>query len=380
MTATPSTPARIESVRIKGFRSLADIELAKLPNAAVLIGANGSGKSNFIRFFEMLSWMLRSRALGEFVERHGGADDQLFRGNRVTPRMEAELRLRTDGGRNDYHFALSFGAPDRFFFGEESFRFTRDGAVTEANWQTLESGHREAKLPEAAQGVIPGVNDTTARVIAALLRSCSVYQFHDTSDGSNFKTKWDAEDNLRLRSHGGNLAAVLYRLEREDRPRFDLICRHVARILPGFDRFDIEESYGRVLLRWKAAGADKTFGAHLTSDGSLRFFALVTLLNLPPDILPGVILLDEPELGLHPAAVSLIGSMIRSLAVERQVIVATQSPLLVDAFGLESIFVLELLEGRTVCRSLDADAYGQWLDEGFTTGELWQKNLVGGRP
>lgn len=380
MTAPPLTPARIESVHIKGFRSLADIELAKLPNAAVLIGANGSGKSNFIRFFEMLSWMLRSRALGEFVERHGGADDQLFRGNRVTPRMEAELRLRTDGGRNDYRFALSFGAPDRFFFGEESFRFTRDDAVAEAGWQTLESGHREARLPDAAQANIPAVNDTTARVIAALLRSCSVYQFHDTSDGSNFKTRWDSEDNLHLRSHGGNLAAVLHRLEREDRPRFDLICRHIARILPGFDRFDIEERYGRVLLRWKAAGGDKTFGAHLTSDGSLRFFALVTLLNLPPDILPGVILLDEPELGLHPAAVSLIGSMIRSLAVERQVIVATQSPLLVDAFGLDSIFVLDLLEGRTVCRSLDADAYGQWLDEGFTTGELWQKNLVGGRP
>ena len=93
---------RIESVRIRGFRSLADVELSNLQNANVLIGANGSGKSNFIRFFEMMSWMLRSRRLGEFVERYGGADDQLYGGNSVTPRMEGELALRTDKGRNDY--------------------------------------------------------------------------------------------------------------------------------------------------------------------------------------------------------------------------------------------------------------------------------------
>ncbi len=108
---------RIESVRIRGFRSLADVELSNLQNANVLIGANGSGKSNFIRFFEMMSWMLRSRRLGEFVERYGGADDQLYGGNSVTPRMEGELALRTDKGRNDYRFALSYAHPDRFIFG-----------------------------------------------------------------------------------------------------------------------------------------------------------------------------------------------------------------------------------------------------------------------
>ena len=228
-------------------------------------------------------------------------------------------------------------------------------------------------IVEAAQSAFLGVNQTTASVIVNLLRSCSVYQFHDTSDGSSFKTNWDSEDNVRLRSHGGNLAAVLYRLERQDVRRFDLICRHIGRILPVFDRFAIEESYGKVLLRWKAKGTDKTFGAHLTSDGSLRFFALVTLLNLPSEMLPGVILLDEPELGLHPAAIALIGDMIKSLAEERQIIVATQSPLLVDVFGLDEILVLELRDGQTNVRKLDAGDYQTWLDESFTTGELWQK-------
>ena len=142
-----------------------------------------------------------------------------------------------------------------------------------------------------------------------------------------------------------------------------------------------EERYGKVELRWKAKWTDKiAFGAHLTSDGSLRFFALVTLLNLPPEMLPDVILLDEPELGLHPAAVTLVGGMINSLATKRQVMVATQSPLLVDAFGLDEIFALDLQDGKTEFNRLNSSEYKIWLDDGFSPGELWQKNVIGARP
>ena len=371
----------IERVHVRGFRSLADVELADLPRAAVLIGANGAGKSNFIRFFEMLSWMLKARRLDEFVQKQGGADDQLHGGNRATPRMEAELSIRTDVGRNDYRFALSHAHPDRLFFVEEGFRFSREDQPTEAGWQYLETGGQEAEIVRAAQsGAHPGINVRTASVVVHLLRDCAVYQFHDTSDESNFKKEWDAGDKNYLRSHGGNLAAVLLRLEREDLDRYELICEQIGRILPGFDRFELEESFGKVPLRWKARGTGKTFGAHLTSDGSLRFFALVTLLNLPAEMLPSVLLLDEPELGLHPAAITLVGGMIRSLSEERQIIVATQSPLLVDAFDVEEIFVLELREGRTEVKKRSSDDYQVWLDEDFTPGELWQKNLLGGRP
>lgn len=169
-------------------------------------------------------------------------------------------------------------------------------------------------------------------------------------------------------------------MEQENIKLYERICQHISRVLPVFDRFQIEESYGKVLLRWKAKWTDKTFGAYLTSDGSLRFFALITLLNLPPEMLPDVLLLDEPELGLHPAAIALIGGIIKSLAEERQVIVATQSPLLVDEFGLDEIFVLDLQDGRTEFRKLSSDDYQVWLDDNFTSGELWQKNLLGGRP
>ena len=374
---------KIESFSIKGFRSLADIEITSLPDVAVMIGANGSGKSNLIRFFEMLSWMLKARRLAEFVARHGGADDQLFGGSTRSPRMESLLSLRTIDGRNDYRFALSHAHPDRFIFTDEAFRFSRTGFQTEANWTHLGSGYGEAKIVEAAQQRLnpsTSYDPTTASTIVYLLKDCATYQFHDTSDASNLKKQWDVSDNNYLRSHGGNVAAILHRLEHEDSARFDLICRHIGRVLPTFDRFVIEESYGKVFLRWKAKWTEKTFGAHLTSDGSLRFFALVTLLNLPTDMLPNVILLDEPELGLHPAAIGLVAQMIEQLSYDKQIIVATQSPLLVDEFELDEIIVLDLEDGRTKLRTLDIDEYKVWLDQDYTPSQLWQKNVLGGRP
>ena len=173
---------------------------------------------------------------------------------------------------------------------------------------------------------------------------------------------------------------MLHRLETEESDRFQLICRHVGRILPGFDRFVLEERYGKVSLRWSTRHSDKTFGAHLTSDGSLRFFALVTLLNLPPEMLPDVILLDEPELGLHPMAVDLVAEMVKAVGRARQVIVATQSPLFVDAFGLDQVIVVDLDQGATVLRQLDPAEYAQWIEQDYSPGRLWTRNLLGGGP
>ena len=251
---------KIESVRIEGFRSLADVELSGLGGATVMIGANGSGKSNFIRFFEMTSWMLRSRRLGEFVQKHGGGDDQLYGGARVTPHLEAEIALRTDAGRNDYLFVLAHAHPDRLIFTKEKFRFSAPGHSGDAPWQypesgrpDLGSGYPEAGIVEAAHARDFGnltphsinFNPKTARVIVHLLRNCSTHQFHDTSDKSPFKMLWDVSDNHSLRTHGGNLAAVLLRLEREDVRRFESICRHVQRVL----RSSIASNWKKAMAR-----------------------------------------------------------------------------------------------------------------------------------
>lgn len=367
----------IESVHVKGFRSLADFRVDDLPSVAVMIGPNGAGKSNFVRFFDMMGWMLMApRRLARFVRWQGGADDQLFGGHARTERIEADIALRTSVGRADYRFSLAHTNPDLLEFDDERFRLLRGNPSNDSPWRELGSGHPEAKILEARS--LDDLGPTAVAIIETL-RDCSSYQFHDTSDRSPIKKTWDANDWGRLRGDGGNLAAVLHFLEQNDVRRYELICRHVSRVLPVFDRFALEERHDRVILRWKAKSSDRTYGAHLTSDGSLRLFALITLLNLPLVLLPSVILLDEPELGLHPAAISLIGGMIRSLASQRQVIVATQSSLLVDVFELDQLFVLDLDGDATTVQRMKSDDYREWLEE-YSTGQLWEKNLLGGYP
>ena len=372
---------RIERLHVRGFRSLADVELYPTAGANVLIGANGSGKSNFVHFFNMLSWMLKSRRLAEFVSREGGAGDQLYGGSDTTSRMDAEITIRTESGRNDYQFSLVYAHPDQLLFSDEAYRYSRDDFESKAVWNQLGTGHREAQIVSAGQGYYEGsaASRKTALTVTNLLRNCAAYQFHNTGSTSNFKKTWDAGDHAYMRTDGGNLAAILYWLEHQDLDRYELICGHIRRVLPGFDCFQIEERHGKVALRWRSRLSNQTYGAHLTSDGSLRFFALATLLNLRGEMLPGVMVLDEPELGLHPKAITLVADMIRAIGEDRQVILATQSPLLVDAFDLDEVFVLELRDGRTELTSPDSEQLQTWLEE-FSVGELWQKNLLGGRP
>lgn len=375
---------KIESVKIQGFRSLADVELSDLPDAAVLIGPNGSGKSNMFLFLEMLQQMLRYRRLAQFVARHGGADDQLFGGSERTPELFGEFRLCIKDRGYRHKFSLSYSQPDQLSFTSEDISVsTADdlrllsrlvvNSETESgllDFDAIDDSRYAAEKEDFQQGLIR---------VRDFLGAWAFHQFHNTGFNSYIKKSCDITDNVRMRSDGGNLAAVLFRLEREDPRLYDYICKLINRILPAFDRFDIEEGYGKVILRWKAMGSDKTMGAHLTSDGSLRAFCLVTLLNLPEEMLPSVILLDEPELGLHPSAVGLIGAMIRVMSQQRQVIVATQSPLLVDEFTPDEIFVTELKEGQTVIARQDEEYLSVWLEE-YSTGELWQKNVMGGHP
>ena len=367
---------RIESLHVKGFRSLADVRIADLPNPAVLLGANGSGKSNVLRFLEMVTAMLQGRGLAHFVQYHGGADDQLFHGSATTRRIDASLGLRTEAGRHEYRFGLEHAQPDRLLFSEEALGFGDD--ARSMVWHRFGGGHDDARLPYSRVGV-DGARESPAERFKGFFERCVVHQFHDTSGTSPFKVRWDAEESFRLLPHGGNLASVLLHLSRRDKDRFDAICYYVSRILPGFRCFEIEEAYGKTLLRWQASGSRKTFGPHLTSDGTLRFLALVTLLNLPSEVLPNIVLVDEPELGLHASAITLIAEMVKSVALKRQVVVATQSPIFVDFFDPEALVVLDLDGGKTLVRRPAELDLGQWLEE-YTTGEIWRKNLIGGRP
>ena len=359
---------RIESVHIKGFRSLADVTLNGLGSSTVLLGPNGAGKSNLMCFFGLLRAMSRLE-MGEFVLQEGGANDQLFTGSKHTPQIDAAVSVQTEFGCSKFSFALKYVKDDRLAVTNEQINFDASGidALRYVDYK-MESGFF----------LVSGGNERATKV-AELLRDCWRYQFHDTSRGAPIKNRWDVKDNSRLREHGGNLAPVLLRLRAHHSDKYELICRHIRRVLPEFGDFQLEEDYGETILRWRAKSTDQTIGAHLTSDGSLRCFCLLTLMNLPDEMLPRIILLDEPELGLHPFATSLVSHMVKSLSQRCQVIVATQSPHFVDAFGLDDIVVLEMRDGRTETKWANEEDLSQWLDD-HSSGELWWKNLLGGYP
>lgn len=368
---TTSKTNRIRSVTIEGFRSLKNIQNLQLPQLTVLIGANGAGKSTLIRFFEMLSWMLKSKKLQEFVLRHGGGDDQFFMGARKTPRIHAELCLDTEKGQNDYRFDLThISAGDTVMVMNEAFRFAPSHIQNEATWTEIDAVGKESSLL--------GRKDKTAKTIISLLRQCQTFQFHDTSINAAIHNRWDVTESFRLRSDGGNLAAVLLDLRNTDPKRYELIVKQIGRVLPAFKDFVLEEEAGKVLLRWVGRQSDKVFGSHLTSDGSLRLFCLLTLLNLPPDRLPDVMFFDEPELGLHPHAITLVAEMFKRLSKKRQIFIATQSPYLVDCFELENIIVASANNGETLLRNLPRDQYQEWLDDEYQLSDIWLKQAVGG--
>ncbi|MCF3608104.1 AAA family ATPase [Planktothrix agardhii 1033] len=368
----------LKKIKIKGYKSIQSLEL-ELNKINILIGANGAGKSNLISFFKLLSWMIQSQGkLQFFIGQSGGANSLLFDGVAITPQLEAELNFKTDSGQNDYYFRLFHAASDTLIFGEEKYRFSSSRFRSVADWISLDSGHKEAKIIDLFnQGINQG--NSTARILVPLLQNCKVYQFHNTSDTARIRQRWGIEDNRYLREDGANLASVLLRLKETEPKHYRIIVDTLTQITPFFDDFVLEPVVDKVILQWTEKNTDIIFSSHQISDGTLRTMALVTLLLQPISDLPDVLILDEPELGLHPYAINIIAGLIQSISHEVQVILATQSTFLIDCFAPEDIIVVDRKQRASEFNRLDPEPLEDWLEE-YSLSELWNKNVLGGRP
>ena len=369
---------KLDSVTIKGFKSIKDATL-NLQDINILVGANGAGKSNFLCFFDMLSWMIKAVNLREYVAVKGGASDLLFNGAKITRVIESMIKFTAQSGQTEYAFNLQHAEDDSFVFSKEEYRYNRidhQSKTNTGNWNNLGVGHREAKITESA------TQDKTGQILKKMLLNCSIYQFHDTSDTSLLKQKALLADNRFLKSSGVNLAAILYDLKENEPSVYQNIIETIRKVLPSFREFELELSHKKLSLAWRQKdNPDKIFPPHLTSDGSLRFFALVTLLSMPEDRSSDIILLDEPELGLHPYAITILAELIKIKAKSSQLIIATQSPLLMNEFQPEDIIVTEAEDGNvTTFKRLDKNELKSWLDDYCAMGDLWQQNIFGGNP
>ena len=367
-----STRNRIEQLTIKGFKSIREMEKFPLHRLNVLIGANGVGKSNFVSYFSMLGEMLDQR-LQVWTKKQGGADRILAFGVKETDRFESYIKF----GLNGYKFTLEPTADGGFTFAEESLFY--NGPYYGPTWDRLGSGQVESLLKKKYSNSGQG---SVADYVYSSISSWKVFHFHDTSETAGVKRLGSLHDSDYLRPDASNLAAYLFKMKDEHSDVYKKIRKVVSLAIPFFDdfvlrpqRLSTEEEQIRLL--WRQKGSDYSLWPSQLSDGSIRFICLATALLQPNP--PSTIIIDEPELGLHPYAITLLGALLRSAADRMQIVVSTQSVPLLNEFTIDDLVVVEREEGDSVFKRYDESDFKEWLKD-YSIGELWEKNILGGRP
>lgn len=362
---------RLDKIKVEGFKSISSTVLDIKP-INVLIGGNGSGKSNFIEAFTLLRKIAEGN-LVRYVKINDGADRLLHFGTKST--REIRLHVFFNSDVSQYEISLEPTPSNGLVPVDEYAYFWNKEKYEEPYEQGFESSGGEA-------GISQSDTRRVTKHVKLALKSWRVYHFHDTGFSSPLKKLSNIDDNRFLRGDGSNLASFLYRLKELHIVEYKLIRNTMRRIAPFFLDFVLEpRALGRetIRLEWKHKESDSYFDVSSLSDGSLRFLALATLLLQPKELKPSIILMDEPELGLHPSAISVLGAMIRSASKEVQLLISTQSPILLDQFEPDQVIVVEQQNGRSEFFRLESDQLKGWLSE-YSLGELWEKNELGGRP
>jgi len=376
---------KLTTLTVSGFKSFAALapddstggNQMRLSNVTVLLGANGAGKSNVVTLFRLMDAMLTG-TLQDFVGRNGGAESLLHFGPRATPRLTFTIESESVEIASRYTVTMSAAAPDTLNISIENWEVRLKKSNVHYSSNTGMAGRLESHL---------STGRTHSRAfdngLHRLLRGCRTYQFHDTTENARIRKASYIEDAARLRGDAGNLAAFLFGLRLNHSDYYELIVHTIQQVCPQFGGFELAPSTlnaNSILLNWRdRTRLDHLMGPHQLSDGTLRFMALATLFLQPPELLPPVIIIDEPELGLHPMALAILAGLVRSVAGKSQVILATQSETLVNHFEVDDIRPVSTANGSSRFLHLSLADYAQWLED-YTLGELWEKNVFAGGP
>lgn len=369
-----SATQELDYISVKGLKSLGSAKVELKP-INVIIGPNGSGKSNFIGVFSFLH-EIREGHLNDYVRKAGGADQLLHFGSKVT--REIRILVSFCQEKNQYELTLKPTGDDSLYPAEEWANIWDKARYPQGPFHEY--------LSSRENGREAGISDPSLKKTADWVRTrlgrWRLYHLHDTSATSPLRKTAKLNDNRFLRPDGSNLPAFLYLLQLKHPTAYSLIRRTVQRVAPFFDDFQLDPdplNEETIRLAWKHKNSDQYFGAYSLSDGTLRFIALATLFLQPEKFRPSVILVDEPELGLHPYAITMLASLVKQASRGTQVILSTQSPLLLDHFQPEDVLVADRVEGTTQFSRLDSSNLVTWL-ESYSLGQLWEKNELGGRP
>lgn len=359
----------LDKLSIRGFKSIRELNDFELKGLNIFVGANGAGKSNLISFFRMLQSVIDG-TLADFVRDNGGISDLLFNGRKETKEMEFETRF----GLRGYRFKLKPGPGEGFALADEA-RFYEQN--TSRWWKLGSSGNNVSLLVKEAKGT--SRDSEYSKPVYDAVNSWKIYHFHDTSPTASMRHAEIIEDNKALRYDASNIGPFLLRLRNEQSSHYEEILNACRLVAPFFDDFLLDtQQFGpktKVALSWKTKSSDYPMQPYHLSDGSIRFICLATALLQPNP--PSTIIIDEPELGLHPEAIRVLAELVEDTARRTQIIVATQSPLLLDEFSIEDIVVVNRKEGQSVFERLKRTDFNEWLED-YSVGELWTRNVIQG--
>lgn len=365
------TQRPLRSLQVRGFASIESLTLDLSSEITLLVGANGTGKSNVVGAFELLGRIV-DRQLNEYLLRTGGFNRHLYRGKGQSPAAEM-IEITAWGGwhnglSNGYRAQVLPSADDRAIVSETTYFHDQQYDRPHSDALGISS---ESQLREQAR------RSARDRYVLDVLTGCRVFHFDDTSPDAPPKRQSDVADALSLHPDARNLASVLFAMRVDHSQSYARLVRAVQTVAPFFDDFELKEVNGHVLLRWREKGIDDVFSADALSDGTLRFICLAALLLQPTP--PATIVLDEPELGLHPFAIHQLAALLRRAAEGHRIVAATQSVTLLEQFTVDDVAVVERSSRGTVVQRPEREALDEWLED-YSLGELWEKNVLGGRP
>ncbi len=364
--------SKLNKLTIKGYKSIQSVENFELTNLNILLGANGAGKSNFISVFKLLANMY-AQTLQLYAQKNGGVDSLLHYGRKKTKKINMAFFFDNNG----YEFSLIPTNDNRLIFEKEELHYlggdyAYNGEQMYPSSRVIKSAHNEATIKDS--------DDKYAKYIRPAIKSWCVYHFHDTSDTALVKQIHSTSDNLRLKTDAANLAAFLFRLKQKHSESYHQIVKTIQLVAPFFSDFVNRENEGYIQLEWFEKGnLDTPFKAHVLSDGTLRFVCLATLLLQPFELMSDTIIIDEPELGLHPYALAVLADLIKRAAERKQLIISTQSVELINHFSTNDIIVVDRVNDTSIFKRLDEEQLKDWLED-YTIGDLWKQNIIGGRP
>lgn len=360
----------INEIQIENFKSIRKLKLP-LKQINILIGANGAGKSNFISYFKLLD-SIYHRNFQNYIAEYAGAENILYFGLKQSDYLSSKIEFNRI---NRYCFKLRPNNEGNLFFETEETQFNREhGSYGFSGWdnEVLGNGYNESILIKQRFGRYKFINE--------YMKSFKVYHFHDTSNTAKIKQKCNINDNEYLRNNAGNLAAYLFLLQEKHPKEFKKIEMSIRSVAPFFECFQLKPDRikeDHIRLEWKERNSDMYLNAMHLSDGTLRFMALASLLLQPN--MPKTIIIDEPELGLHPFAINKLAGLIMQASAQSQIIISTQSVNFIDNFEPENIITVDRKDNQSIFNPQDSEKLKAWIQE-YSIGELWNKNVIGGRP